>query len=240
MTGPLGRVRAWIGSLFGAGESDDEPDGETAKSTTGGATPESTSAGDETPESTAEVTAEALEKAIANAEATPTTETVRRETPSADDADGAADSPFELEGGPQTVRVPAEETTVADQATADGDGATDAAAGSETDDAATTDDSVTDGTATDGTAADDAEPSPTDYAYRCTVCGTGVETPDDHCPLCHSSEIAPADDAGDVYDSAGDESAETEAAEPVGQKTTSISDADDAVERLRDLRHDEE
>lgn len=206
MTGPFGRFRAWVGSLFGTRE--ETADGEAANAETS----------DPPSSGSAEVTAELLEQAIAEAESTPTTETVRRER--AGDAADAEDSPFELEGGPKTVRVSSDEGG-ADEETA---GDEDAPEGAETTDATETE-------AVDG----DADATPTDYAYRCTVCGTGVETPDDPCPLCHASEIVPTDDAGDVYDEADDS---PEASGPIGETTTSISDADDAVERLRDLRND--
>jgi rubrerythrin len=159
----------------------------------------------EPPTDPADVTAEKLAEAIAQSESTPTT--VRHERD--DDAD-TEQSPFQLEGGPKTVRVPASETT----------------------------DDEAEGEGNDAEAADEETGrSDAAFGYRCTVCGTGVETPDDPCPLCRSSELVPTDDAGDVYDATGDGA---QSSESVGQKTASISDADDAVERLRNLRQDEE
>jgi hypothetical protein len=70
-----------------------------------------------------------------------------------------------------------------------------------------------------------------DSAYRCAVCGTGVDDPDADCPLCRSSDVRPA---ADVDAGAVDES--PAGLDPERVRTARVRDGDDPADRLRRLR----
>jgi hypothetical protein len=67
--------------------------------------------------------------------------------------------------------------------------------------------------------------------YECAVCGTSVEGPDGECPLCRSTDVVPA----------GGSDGEGDRDDPPSGGRRHVSAGDDAsVERLRDLRGDDE
>lgn len=72
------------------------------------------------------------------------------------------------------------------------------------------------------------------YDYECAVCGTGVDGPDESCPLCHSSDVV----------SAGAESgASPDPTEPSFGRDQYVSPGDESdasVARLRELRQQDE
>ena len=85
-----------------------------------------------------------------------------------------------------------------------------------------------------GTATDDGEAAePPEFAYRCGVCGTGVEDLEETCPLCRSSDVVAVDEVGDRAASGSDE--EAEPSHLLGERHVSEGD-DESVDRLRDLR----
>ena len=79
------------------------------------------------------------------------------------------------------------------------------------------------------------------YAATCSVCGTGVDAGDEACPLCGSTDLAPASTAGS---SAGGESSQTGSStadrlDPTRTRSGRGASDDDAVSRLRELRERE-
>lgn len=78
---------------------------------------------------------------------------------------------------------------------------------------------------------EDAEPS---FEYRCAVCGTGVEGPDEQCPLCRSSDVVRADEAGG---GSSDTDPAADDAPTMGERRSGTAD-DASVETLRAIRED--
>lgn len=67
-------------------------------------------------------------------------------------------------------------------------------------------------------------------AYECAVCGTEVSDPEGTCPLCRSSDVVAAGETGQEGGGA-----------PGNAKTTRSRDnPDEAAERLRKLREEQE
>ena len=84
-----------------------------------------------------------------------------------------------------------------------------------------------------GTAADAAAAPEAEAVFKCDVCGTPVEAPDEPCPLCHSETIVPVDAVGD-----GDHDATTptETGPTPVERRVSDGDSGDAAASLADLR----
>lgn len=84
-----------------------------------------------------------------------------------------------------------------------------------------------------GRAADAVSAPGAKTVFKCDVCGTPVEDPDEPCPLCHSETIVPVDAVGDG-DRNGTPTTET-GPTPV-ERRVSDGDSDDAASSLADLR----
>lgn len=72
----------------------------------------------------------------------------------------------------------------------------------------------------------DGETDEADAAHVCAVCGTPVSDPDGTCSLCRSTDVVPADEAG-------------EGGSPAPAERREAGDADEAAARLRDVRNDD-
>lgn len=83
-----------------------------------------------------------------------------------------------------------------------------------------------------GVATDDSAATAAAYDYECAVCGTGVDGPEESCPLCQSTDVVRV----------GDESADSaDSTEPSFGREQHVSPGDDeSVERLRELRKQDE
>ena len=71
------------------------------------------------------------------------------------------------------------------------------------------------------------------YAYRCGVCGTGVDDPEGTCPLCRSSDLVAVEEGADGTSSGSDE--DLQASRPLGERHVAEGD-DESVDRLRELQ----
>jgi rubrerythrin len=210
------RLRAWLGSMFGAESSDagSEEDGEAPSS---GPDPRVVHRDDrplETPS-----TLESTEPP------SPSSERERVDVPDAETEAEAEAVTGETPTPPDTVSIPDAEA----RGTQAADGTAERAdAGAETPHSPSE--------AERGTAPDDAPETGSDGhvpdangAFACSVCGTTVDDPSEPCPLCRSTDVVPVADAA-------------EADEPLtrgGRTTVSTADDDEAVDRLRDVRGDE-
>ena len=85
------------------------------------------------------------------------------------------------------------------------------------------------GSATD---ADEAA-EPPELAYRCGVCGTGVDDPEGTCPLCRSSDVVAVDEVADGTSPGSYRKAEE--SRPLGERHVAEGD-DESVDRLRELQ----
>lgn len=209
MTGLLDRLRAWLGSVFGGGSSDQDGTGDDPD-------PDSRDRRVVHRDDRPLETPSTLERGRADREASRTTGTGDQvEIP---DAEG---------DGPETVSIPDAEAVGEGEGDAPSPAAepeestptpTDRSAAAELDDPEARDASGETGVADSGADAD----------FACSVCGTTVDEPSDPCPLCRSTDVVPVADAADV-----------EAEEPLtrgGRTAVSTADDDEAVDRLHDVR----
>jgi len=203
------RLRAWLGSIFGAESSDagSEEDGEAPSS---GPDPRVVHRDDrplETP-STLESTAPP----------SPSSERGRVDVPDADTEAEAVTG--ESPTPPDTVSIP--------DAEARGSPAADETAETEQRPEA---DVETPPAAERGTAPEtgsDSHAPDANGAFACSVCGTTVDDPSAPCPLCRSTDVVPVADA-----------AEADEPLTRGGRTTVSTADDEAVDRLRDVKDGE-
>lgn len=85
---------------------------------------------------------------------------------------------------------------------------------------------------TDAEAETTAASRAVEAGYQCEVCGTPVESPDEPCPLCHSTAVVPADAGAGNANAAGEEDTGPEAVE----RRVADSQSGDAAASLADLR----
>lgn len=196
MTGFLDRLRAWLGSFFGNTAVDDDPSDDADPQFEGSA-PTVAHRDDRPLETPDTLSLDAERQAMGS---------------------DTGDSGGSDEGGPNRVDIPDAEDGTASTVDPETEvSIPDAELGEHVDSAvsggarpaAETPD------AEDGTETHDAE-------FVCSVCGTGVDDPNESCPLCQSTDVVPA---------GGSESG------PSRRGRTDTAEADgEAVDRLRDMQ----
>jgi hypothetical protein len=162
MSGPIARLREWLGSLFGG----DDEDGDTAadEQRIEGNAPTVTHR-DDRPLETPDVSppADSVAAPETGTDPGPSGDAPREDPTDAGDAEAATDA------DPGPVTVPDAE----------------AGMGSESEPGPGPDDLTALAEAGTGEPPDDAS------AFECAVCGTSVDDPAHSCPLCRSDEVVP-------------------------------------------------
>ncbi|AZH25443.1 hypothetical protein [Haloplanus aerogenes] len=231
MTGLFGRLRAWLGSVFGSGtdEADGTADTDTVSASESEQSPPRVVHRDDRPLETpstmdrTDPPAPGSQSAATPQVDIPDAESTDAETPHS--GDDSATEPVSIPDAEATTGASTDETTPTASERERAEPTADQSASTTTDAADSTANEQEELAPTPDTTADDHEESG-DAAFACSVCGTAVDDPSEPCPLCRSTDVVPTGGNGDA-----------EASTRGGRTAVSAADDDDeAVDRLRDVR----